>query len=135
MISNSDRVQINKDLFKKIRIDHLNGEEKKAILNVIANNQNCFNLESDKLTFTSAIKHQIKTKDEIPVHTKSYRYPFCHKAEVQEQIEKKLDQDIIRPSISPWSSPIWVVPKNLKISKFISTQEGKKELLRASETK
>lgn len=135
MISNSDRVQINKDLFKKIRLDHLNEEEKKAILNVIANNQNCFHLESDKLTFTSAIKHQIKTKDEIPVHTKSYRYPFCHKAEVQEQIEKKLDQDIIRPSISPWSSPIWVVPKNLKISKFISTQEGKKELLRASETK
>lgn len=27
-----------------------------------------------------------------------------------------LEQDIISPSISPWSSPIWVVPKKLDAS-------------------
>ena len=68
-------------------------------------------MEGDKLTFTNAIKHHINTKDDIPVYTKSYRYPYCHKEEVQNQIDKLLEQGIISPSNSPWSSPIWIVPK------------------------
>lgn len=53
----------------------------------------------------------IRTKDEIPVYTKTYRYPEVHRKEVSEQIQKMLKQGIIRPSFSPWSSPIWIVPK------------------------
>lgn len=102
---------IKRNLFEKLRLDHLNEEEKKTLLKVIANNQDCFHLEDDKLTFTNALKHKIETKDEIPVHTKTYRYPHCHKAEVQKQVKKMLDQNIIRPSMSAWASPIWVVPK------------------------
>uniref|UniRef100_A0AAG5CRQ8 RNA-directed DNA polymerase n=1 Tax=Anopheles atroparvus TaxID=41427 RepID=A0AAG5CRQ8_ANOAO len=55
--------------------------------------------------------HHINTKDDIPVYTKSYRYPYCHKDEVQKQVNALLEQGIIRPSNSPWSSPIWIVPK------------------------
>ncbi|KAK9719503.1 Reverse transcriptase (RNA-dependent DNA polymerase) [Popillia japonica] len=39
-----------------------------------------------------------------------------HKDEVNKQIEKMLSQGIIRPSTSPWSSPLWVVPKKLDAS-------------------
>nr|XP_018911345.1 PREDICTED: transcription initiation factor TFIID subunit 1-like [Bemisia tabaci] len=39
-----------------------------------------------------------------------------HKAEIQKQIQSMLDQGIIRPSYSPWSSPLWVVPKKLDAS-------------------
>ena len=102
---------IKRNLFEKLRLNHLNLEERNWLLKIIANNQNCFHLEGDKLTFTSAIKHEIKTKDEIPVHTKSYRYPHCHKQEVKTQINELLIQKIIRPSISPWTSPVWIVPK------------------------
>lgn len=109
--SSFETVHIREELFSKMRLDHLNAEEREVILKVVANNQNCFYLESEKLTFTNAIKHKIETTNDIPVHTKSYRYPHCHKAEVQEQIKKMLDQNIIRPSTSPWSSPVWVVPK------------------------
>lgn len=105
------RSEIKKGLFERIRLEHLNEEEKRILLNVIANNQNCFLLENEKLTFTSVVKHSIKTKDEIPVHAKNYRYPYCHKAEIKKQISQMLDQNIIRPSNSPWSSPIWIVPK------------------------
>lgn len=68
------------------------------------------------ITFTNAIKHKITTTDDVPVFTKSYRYPYCHKDEVRLQIEKMLDQGVIRPSTSPWSSPIWIVPKKLDAS-------------------
>ncbi|KAK9739051.1 hypothetical protein QE152_g9310 [Popillia japonica] len=55
--------------------------------------------------------HNIPTTDENPTHTKSYRYPQLHKDEVNKQIEKMLSQGIIRPSTSPWTSTLWVVPK------------------------
>ncbi|XP_041987906.1 uncharacterized protein LOC121739485 [Aricia agestis] len=40
-------------------------------------------------------------------------FPECHKQEVEKQINQMLEQNIIEPSSSPWSSPIWVVPKKL----------------------
>ena len=53
----------------------------------------------------------IKTTDNIPVHAKQYKYPEIYKQEIQSQIDKMLGDDIIQHSYSPWSSPIWVVPK------------------------
>lgn len=99
------------DLLKQIRLDHLEREERKALLKLIEKFQHSFYTETEKLSFTNAIKHKINTVDEVPIYTKSYRYPYCHKDEVQKQICKMLEEGIIRPSHSPWSSPIWVVPK------------------------
>ncbi len=104
-----DRPSIN--LYDQIRTQHLNHEEKQKLFETISKFKSVFYTEDQKLTFTNAIKHSIKTTDEIPVHTKSYRYPFCHKEEVQSQINKMLEQGIMRHSNSPYSSPIWVVPK------------------------
>lgn len=100
----------------KFRTNHLNPEEKTKILKLIKEFSDIFYNEDTSLTFTNKIKHQIRTSDEIPVYSKSYRYPFIHKQEVQNQISKMLDQKIIRPSNSPWSSPIWVVPKKADAS-------------------
>jgi hypothetical protein len=99
-----------------IRTDHLNIEEKEAITSLCHEFSDIFHKDDDKLTFTNQIKHQIKTSDEIPIHTRSYRYPFVHKLEVKNQIDKMLKDGIIRPSQSPWSSPIWVVPKKIDAS-------------------
>lgn len=103
-------------VFDQLRLDHLNSEEKINLLKTIADYENIFFVEGQQLTFTNAIKHNIKTKDDIPIHAKSYRYPFCHREEVQRQISKMLDQGIIRPSSSPWTSPVWIVPKKLDAS-------------------
>lgn len=100
-------------IFDQLRLDHLNNEEKINLLKMIADYEDIFFIEGQQLTFTSVVKHKITTSDESPIHTKSYRYPFCHKAEVQRQISKMLDQGIIRPSSSPWTSPVWIVPKKL----------------------
>lgn len=70
-----------------------------------------FYLDGEPLTFTNKIKHSIKTTDEAPIYTKIYRYPYVHRQEIRDQINKMLEQGIIRPSRSAWSSPIWIVPK------------------------
>lgn len=68
------------------------------------------------MTATSAIRHKIITTDDQPVYTKSYRYPHAFKNYVEEQIRELLDNGIIRHSTSPYSSPIWVVPKKIDAS-------------------
>lgn len=106
-----------RDLFELIRHDNLNSEERVKLFRVLSGFTDLFyDEDSTSLTFTNAIRHNIITKNDLPVYTKSYRYPFFHREEVQRQIGKMLDQGIIRPSNSPWSSPIWVVPKKLDAS-------------------
>lgn len=61
-------------------------------------------------------EHKIVTSHENPIHTKTYRYPEANKAEVNKQMAKMLEQDIIKHSNSPYSSPIWIVPKKLDSS-------------------
>lgn len=99
-----------------LRTDHLNEEEKSVILDLCSKFSDIFYQDGTPLTFTSRVKHHIRTTDEVPIYTKTYRYPFVHKKEVETQINKMLSQNIIRQSNSPWSSPIWVVPKKLDAS-------------------
>lgn len=95
----------------KIRDDHMNEEEKIALRKVINQYKEVLYVESDKLSFTHKIKHNIRTVDNIPVHTKSYKYPYVYENEVQQQVKKMLTDGIIKESISPYTSPVWVVPK------------------------
>lgn len=109
----SHRVQV---VLSRLRTEHLNPEERINLERLCANYADVFYLEGEPLTFTNKIKHKIRTNDEIPVHTKTYRYPFVHRQEVRDQINKMLEQNIIRPSDSAWSSPIWIVPKKADAS-------------------
>lgn len=99
------------DIIELIRIDHMNLEEKITIQKICKKFEDLFYREEQNLTFTNNIKHEINTKDDVPIYTRSYRYPEIHKEEIKNQIEKMLNQGIIRSSFSPWSSPIWIVPK------------------------
>lgn len=99
------------ELSELLRTSHLNVEEKVQLIRLCRKFDDIFFKEGQDLTFTNEIKHKIKTTDDIPIHTRSHRYPFVHKEEVRRQINDMLDQKIIRPSYSPWSSPVWIVPK------------------------
>lgn len=109
----SDRSQ---EVLSRLRTDHLNPEEAANLKALCSRYADVFYLEGEPLTFTNKIKHNIRTSDEVPVHTKSYRYPYIHRQEVRDQINKMLEQNIIRPSDSAWSSPIWIVPKKADAS-------------------
>lgn len=68
------------------------------------------------LSFTNEIKYSIDINNAKPNFFKSYRYNQIHKQEVKSQISKMLEQRIIKPSISPWSSSVWVVWETLDAS-------------------
>lgn len=75
-----------------------------------------FYYENTDLSFTNAVKHSIRTKDDIPIFTRSFRHPESMRTEIASQISKLLENKIIRPSISPYSSPVWIVPKKMDAS-------------------
>ena len=56
-------------------------------------------------------KHSIDTGDSAPVKQAPYHLPPHYKQWVQEEIQQMLKSGIIRPSRSPWASPIVIIPK------------------------
>lgn len=64
-----------------------------------------------RLPFRTDIKAEINTIAGTPIWSKQYPYPMSVNVFVNNEIKKLLDDGIIRPSRSPYNSPIWIVPK------------------------
>lgn len=111
---NADRV---KRLFSHLNLKHLNEEEQTSIENLCAKYADIFYLPGDKLSTTNIYKHTITLKSNAnPVFTKPYRLPYSQQKEINEQINKLLDDNIIEKCNSCWSSPLLLVPKKMDSS-------------------
>lgn len=62
---------------------------------------------------TTKIRHHISLTNNDPIYQRPYRLPQTQQQEVRKQISKLLSENIIRPSESPWASPVHLVPKKL----------------------
>ena len=60
---------------------------------------------------THLVEHEIHVGEASPIHQKPYRVPYSRRELVKEELDKMLEARIIRPSTSPWASPIVLVPK------------------------
>lgn len=100
-----------------IREEHLQPQERQNLLTILEKYQDLFQPPDEKLSFTTQVRAEIKTTDDNPIYSKTYPYPQALKDEVKKQINKLLEDGIIRPSKSPYNSPIWIVPKKVDASK------------------
>ena len=60
---------------------------------------------------THLATHEIKTGDAKPICQKPYRVEFKNRHVIEEEIEKMLSIDLIEPAVSPWASPVVLIPK------------------------
>lgn len=112
-----DKKDISKDTIKQlIGTQHLSPMEREALLDTMLEHKNVLLTQGEKLTSSSVTKHKIITIDEKPVFSKTYRCPHQFKPSIEEQIQEMLNNGIIRHSQSPYSAPIWVVPKKADAS-------------------
>ena len=86
----------------------LGKEDTDELLDVLSAYQDVF---EDTLGHTNVVKHTINTGNNQPVRHRPRRLPYAHRAEAEHQIAEMLNQGIISPSNSPWSSPIVLVKK------------------------
>ncbi|GAA6081372.1 uncharacterized protein LOC125141175 [Tachysurus ichikawai] len=66
---------------------------------------------TQKLGRTNLIKHEIRTIDEHPLRKRPYRVSKTKNDFIEEQIKELLQLNIIKPSTSPWASPVVVRDK------------------------
>lgn len=70
-----------------------------------------FGLEKEPISANNFYKQKLKLVDSEPVYIKNYRIPHSHKAEVERQVKKLVEDDIVEPSTSAYNSPLLLVPK------------------------
>jgi len=83
----------------------------------IFNSQDRFHIFGEKLISTHVLQHQIPTTDDRPINTQQYRFSQIHKEEINKHVEELLEGDIVKPSQSPYNTPIWIVPKKRGLKK------------------
>lgn len=110
------RLKTKVNIAQLMRTSHLNPEEKHQLTDLCKKYHDIFYNDKCDLTFTNVIKHKIRTTEDSPVYVKSFRHPHAMREEINNQIQKLLNDKIIRPSISPYSAPVWIVPKKLDAS-------------------
>lgn len=107
-------------LAKLLDLSHCNEEEYREIWKIFEEFHEVFHLEGDRLTLTPAAIHKIPLiPGTQPITTKPHRVPYYQKADLDKEISRMLEDEIIQPSKSPWCSPILLVPKK-------SDESGKK---------
>lgn len=94
-----------------LNLQHLNEEELINANKLLTLSADCFHLPGEALDCTDVLKHRITTADNAPTHTKQYRFPLIHREEINKQTAELLKAKIIQPSLSPYNSPLWIVPK------------------------
>lgn len=102
-----------KKLLTELKLSHIKSEDdKKQIQIICAKYADIFFLEGDKLGTANIVAQSITVKpNTTPVYVKPYRLPQSSKQEVNKQVQRMLNNDIIEPTNSEWNSPILLVPK------------------------
>ncbi|XP_067620910.1 retrovirus-related Pol polyprotein from transposon 412 isoform X12 [Eurosta solidaginis] len=63
------------------------------------------------MTLNNFYEQKLRLTDNDPVYVKNYRLPYSQREEINRQVNKLLDNDLIEPSYSNYNSPLIVVPK------------------------
>ena len=76
-----------------------------------------FSKDSSDIGKTPLITMEIKTGDSPPVCQRPYNLPLKHIDWVQKELDTLEKADVITRNVSPWASPIVIVPKRMALGK------------------
>lgn len=99
------------DPLQGAKLDKLSPTEKEKVSSLLSRYGTLFAKSTKELGKTDMVKLSIETGDAKPIRQKPYRTPYSQRPVVEKEVQDMLEADIIRPSSSPWSSPIVVVGK------------------------
>ena len=91
---------------------HLKSEEgKEELAKMLQDNTDVFATPGEPLGSTDRVTHRIDTGNSHPVRLPYRRLPFSKKSALEDEVDKMLEEGVVRPSESPWSSPVVMVTK------------------------
>lgn len=107
---NGEERKRNEEIIKIIS-KNLNDTSPPELISLCSKYNDVFGLETDPMTVNNFYTQTLRVKDPEPVYIKNYRLPHAQKTEIDTQINKLLENDVIEPSHSSYNSPIILVPK------------------------
>ena len=102
-------------MYKKLlpgKQNHLSQEDRLYIEPKLKKYAHLFHDEEENdFNCTNVIEHHTQVDCEKPIRKTPYRVLYALRQEMQDQVQKMLDKNVIRPSNSPWSAPAILVLK------------------------
>ena len=98
--------------------DDVNPSEMNKFDELIKKSTDIFALDDSELGCTNVTSHRIETGDHRPIKQMPYRTPIIHRDKISQMVSEMEKQGVIRPSSSPWASPVVLVPKKDGSSRF-----------------
>ena len=78
---------------------------------MISEHSDLFEMDSSELGHSTVVQHVINTGDSTPIKQHPYRTPIVQRDKIAQLIKQMKQQGIVKPSCSPWASPVVLVPK------------------------
>ena len=85
--------------------------QRQQIIEVLNKYRHLFAFKMSDLTLAKGVEHEIELTTDIPIKRPPYRVSHKEREVIENQIKEMLDSQVIRPSNSPFSSPIVLVKK------------------------
>ena len=97
---------------QEIKFDNnITVDQEKQIRDLIDEYKDVFANDLSEIGSTHVVEHKIQLTENTPIKSKPYKVSPKERQIIGDQIEEMLEQGIIRPSQSPYSSPIVLVKK------------------------
>lgn len=105
------KVKLDSEMNEMITNNKLTDLQTRMLLVVLSMNESVFQWDKSSLGRTKLVEHYVNTGDNRPVQQKQYPIPTVAYDEIRKQTAQMLKDKIIRPSSSPWRSPVLLVKK------------------------
>ena len=107
------------DIFQElVENTSLSDNEKHLLFTLLMDYADIFAVSKDQLGRTDILQHEIVTKNVTPIRQRFRRMSPQQKEEMRTLLNDMLEKKIIKPSNSPWASPIVLVKKKDGTSRF-----------------
>jgi hypothetical protein len=91
--------------------EKLTADQHRQLRDLLEEYSDVFALSDSELGCTDLAKHFIDTGENRPIRQQPYRTPAVHRDKVGQMVSEMKKQGVIKPSMSPWASPVVLVPK------------------------
>lgn len=98
------------DILNNINVNHLSIDRRAQLITLLRKHRSAVAV-GDEIGHIKETQHHIDVGAHNPINTPQYRIPHSTKAIIDNHVEKMLQQGIIEPCKSPWSSPVILIKK------------------------